>query len=361
MRRDFGRLAGLLFGLVLCGILIFGLWPFGSPPNDVTWVPDQHAVRLGETGTILSTAPLAGWGSGACSVEMWLRPASANASSTLLAFYGERGSTGLSLHQSLRDLRLDNETSGWRKEQRYVNAIFRAGQVVFLTVTSEPTATMVYLDGSPVARLKGLRAPRLCSGRFVVGDSNKQNATWRGDIGGIAIYLHSLTADEALSDYQSWRRDGRPRGLPQALFLFDQNGGNTVSNRVAPGVTLIIPERYRVAQQILFETPWSAFQPTWDYAADVVINIAGFIPFGLTLSAFLASRGRTSGLFALTVILGLIVSLTIEALQANLPTRHSDLTDVITNTLGTGIGAIAHERYRLWSCSCRPVSVPQVE
>jgi glycopeptide antibiotics resistance protein len=77
---------------------------------------------------------------------------------------------------------------------------------------------------------------------------------------------------------------------------------------------------------------------------DVLINVGGFIPFGVTLSALLTARWRSRRASTVTVLIGFFVSLAIETLQSRLPTRNSDFTDVLTNAIGTGMGVAIYNR-----------------
>jgi VanZ family protein len=346
------RTAGVLCVLSLCCILIAGLWPFGHPPNDVTWVANHSAVRFGRHGTILSFSPLLSDDVGSCSIEMWLRPRLSDGSGTLLGFYDRDLVAGLSLRQSVTDLRLDREVGRGRPAKMYVSDVFSARKLVFLTIVSGPSGTTVYLNGSRVRQVSDFKSSSPCSGRFVVGDSPKEQDTWEGELDGLAIYRGELPPEQVLLNYQSWSNAGRPAengsGALAALYLFDERGGNLIRDHLQSGVNLSIPERYMVVQETVYESPWNAFQPTWGWVEDVLVNVTGFIPFGFTLSALLWCSGwKRAGVFA--VLGGLLVSLTIEGLQAFLPTRDSDLTDVLTNTLGTSLGVILHRRWIRWS------------
>ncbi len=77
---------------------------------------------------------------------------------------------------------------------------------------------------------------------------------------------------------------------------------------------------------------------------DIIINLLGFIPFGFVLSATLSKLGgmfRKYGIF-LAVGVCFAVSLVIEVTQAWIPSRNSDLLDLVFNTSGGWIGAVIY-------------------
>jgi len=71
---------------------------------------------------------------------------------------------------------------------------------------------------------------------------------------------------------------------------------------------------------------------------DVVQNILFFIRFGF-LGVLSFSRNKFFAVFAVT-FLGFVISLNVEILQLLTPDRITSVTDLVCNTLGSGIGAV---------------------
>lgn len=81
----------------------------------------------------------------------------------------------------------------------------------------------------------------------------------------------------------------------------------------------------------------------------IIGNILMFVPWGFLMFIVLYSVERpTLQTYVLTILLGLTFSLAIEAWQYFLPSRVTDVNDVIWNTTGTILGAVlGHMRLRV--------------
>src|SRR5262249_38966737 len=129
-----------------------------------------------------------------------------------------------------------------------------------------------------------------------------------------------------------------------ALYLFMERAGNVVHNQVAGGLDLRIPTKYMILKQTVLDPVWRAFNWDWGFWKDGLINVAGLIPFGFFVCAWLTAKGFGRPVLG-AVASGFAVSLLIELVQTHLPTRDSSMADVINNCAGTIIGAFS---YTVW-------------
>ncbi len=347
------RSTGVLSALILCGTLIAGLWPFHSPKNDVSWLENGNGIHFGDHATIVSPGPitLVSPDAPSCSLEIWVEPDFTWRTGTLLAFYSPSNPKGFRLRQCHKDLTLQNEA--WTGQEHckpssfYVDKVFRKGRPAFITVSSDGRDLAVYLDGQLVKKLPhfGLSSRDLVA-QLVIANSPLDSDSWPGQLRGLAIYGSELSAGEVAQHYEDWTQRGRPTLSKNddavALYLLDEHKGQILYSQVRPVIRLLIPERYSILHQILLESPWSEYRPGWGYWKNVLINIGGFIPLGFSFYAYLSSARQRRWVTWKAVTLGFGVSLTIELLQAFLPTRYSGVTDLITNTIGTGIGVLVY-------------------
>jgi VanZ family protein len=354
------KLLGVVCGLVLGGLLVVGLWPFHSPRNQVTWFAGGNGLQFGRHGTILSAGKFKAAKvlvDAPCSFEIWFEPGLTSASGTLFAFYAPGNPRLFSLNQSLSNLALRSNTreGPYRTltTRVYVKDIFRRGKPLFVTVTSKGGQTSVYIDGA-LARTAPLfpLSSQDFNGELVIANFPRVVNSWTGVLRGLAFYDQEISPAQVFHHYETWLENGRPdiseNERAVALYLFDERAGRFIHNHVPSGPALYIPDRYLVLDQVLLRPFWEAFQPSWrGYWDDVLVNIAGFIPFGFLFCAYFSLARRINRPALVTILLGFTVSLTIESLQVFLPTRDSDTTDVITNVLGTCVGVWFY-RLRLW-------------
>jgi hypothetical protein len=335
---------------VLFGILVFGLWPFRAPKNDVAWLRSGKGLVFGKHGSIVSSGSFEANPSGniPCTIETWLEPDREDSSGTILVFYRPKSGTApFVMRQSLGDLVLQHTVgAGSNKNAKiYVNDVFRRMTPVYLTIISNELGTAVYLDGVLVEKVSGFHfSGQDLTGRLVLGNSPDTTNEWSGQLRGLSVYNRELSANEVSQNFTDWTKTGLPRRSPAegivARYLFNEGTGIVVHNQIDSATDLLIPERFFVLHQQFLERPWKEFRPDWNYWQDVAINIGGFVPLGFFFRMYFFAVRRINRATLLTNILGFAVSLTIEVSQAFLPTRDSGMTDLITNTLGTALGAI---------------------
>lgn len=337
--------------LVLSIILVAGLWPFHAPRNEVSWLSQENGVLFGKHGSIVSAEPFkahASQGDNSCSLEIWLKPSQVDSEGTILAFYlPESRIVPFALRQFRSGLVLERDVQGRsdKKAEMYVGEVFSSQKPVFVTITSGDAGTAGYVDGTLVEKVSNFAISiRDLTGQFVVGNAPPTSYSWSGLVKGLAIYDRELSAGDVSKSFADWTKgnqlDSRTRDVVVARYPFDERKGDLVHNQVNSASGLLIPERFFVLHEQFLERPWDEFHLGWSYWKNLGINIGGFIPLGFFFYAYF-SHLKTEHPAEVTVAFGFAVSLTIEILQAFLPTRDSGMTDLITNTLGTAVGVIA--------------------
>lgn len=127
-----------------------------------------------------------------------------------------------------------------------------------------------------------------------------------------------------------------------------QHDAVTINTRRIAGITVGIAALVGIAVATLTPVqgeavrPWNACLFCGDLgSADTIVNVLLYLPLGIAL-ALANVRPRTA------VAMGLVLSTAIELTQLSLPGRDPSLRDILTNTLGTGLGILLVYRADRW-------------
>lgn len=331
------------------GIFVAGLWPFNFvPKNRIRWLPGGAGLRFDGYGQVYSSMPIVSPkgpnGAAEGTIELVFTPSkSYNTASTVFSLVNQ-DEVNFAIGQSLTDLFLQGsftQSVGKSVVKLWINDVCSHTQELFVTVTLDTRHVDVYLDNHLARSFPvSTRADNL-SGKVLVGHSVKGGAQWSGSVARLAIFEGTLDADEISRRYAQWttsRHLDKDVNHRDAAYEFVTPAGDFVSNVGEAGPDLIIPKTFRLSKPDVLEWPEHFNRSV---AVDAVVNIAGFVPFGLGTCLCLRfwTGWSISRCVAMTILAGASVSLVIELLQVLLPTRDSSLADVVTNILGTAIGA----------------------
>jgi hypothetical protein len=353
------RLRALTFGAIIA-VLFATLWPFDpTPRNQVNWIPGRNGLRFTVPGIVTANMPIEMARNGmtdSCTVELWLRPADIHRGAVILGFYSPEDPRQLEFRQWTDGLLVTHEIGSTRYQPMStkfdVDHAFQPGQWVLITAVFQPIGTTVYLNGrSPHFFPRFRISPRNVSGQIVLGNSSVDYAPWSGEIRGLGIYAKGLTAEDAWTHYQDWEatdrsgmeltKPSRPDSRLTALARYDfsEGGGSEIRNQLGSPPYLDIPAAFNIPHKPWLRSVTDEFAPNWRYAYDLAVNILGFAPLGILLCCCW-QRSRSSRESVLyTILCGAALSLTIEVLQFYVPRRNSGMTDILTNSIGTWLGA----------------------
>jgi len=187
----------------------------------------------------------------------------------------------------------------------------------------------LYLDGYLVDEIRdiSIRLPEKNSFRLKLGEYSSLRRSWFGEMSYLSVFL-----------IDNFKVNTKP------IIKYDFVANKVHKNDPESDIKnkLIIPEN-----PIFFDREFLAF-PGIDmkfnflFFSDVFVNIAGFIPFGAFLMFFslINKKNQFFSILCITV-LGFIVSLSIEYAQSWMPVRSSSGLDLLLNTSGAMLGALA--------------------
>ncbi len=341
--------------------LFFGLRPKDfNFSNSASRVEDQAGIRFSKYG-IAYTSPIEEFrtqdrfGEKGFSVEFAIKPSSAQEGfNFILALHGGEDENQLLVGQWrswIIVMNGDDYDHKRRVKRISVDSASRSPAIQFITLTTGKDGTKVYIDGQFVRAEKdlALRIPRGDNVRLILGNSAYGRHPWQGEIYGLALYRHTLTARDAALHFDRWSKDQNftfaGKDKPFVLYLFDEKEGKRALDRAGGAHHLAIPARMRILERKILTPPWHGFEFDRSLIQDIIVNLVGFIPLGFILVATFVMAGSKHSIL-ITVVLCFTLSLTIEIIQAWMPSRDSDLLDVTLNTLGALLGVKIYFLFR---------------
>jgi len=351
----------LLTLALLSAILYAGLNPKGYKfTNAVTWIENRPGINLGKYSYIYTHLDK-NWianhkkETGCFSIEMATKPENykMNRFTFILSMHSGKDKDQLLIGQwrSYIIVMNGNDYSGRCKTPKIsINMEKDKLQEIFLTITSDIKGTKVYVDGQLVKTNPhlALKIPQSDRTILTLGNSVYARHSWLGQIYGLAYYDHLLLKENAASHFKTWSENkiftGQKESGPSLLYTFNEKQGNKIIEHITGKYHLKIPERIAPVRKNILLPDFSDLELNYNTIEDIILNFLGFIPLGLVLSVTIKRVRNKFGKRNILIIVAFcfLVSLTIEIIQAWIPSRSSSIIDLVLNTTGALCGSFCY-------------------
>ena len=360
----------ICLGLLL-GTLLFGLWPLWYvPPNHAEIIENASAIRfrrnsdqskldaggLAYTPQLLTFRNSQGTNSGSLTIEIFAQPSPQFkwGLGLLTALCDQDGNIKLLLaqwktHLVIRTFFFPSKKGNYTEIG--LKDVLIHGQTSFITITSNDSKTVLFVNGQMSREVAGIRLVpaglELSGYRLYFGNDPGLAHPWSGKLFGFALYDRALSTAEAAARYRQWAQGVPPAATdsnrPIVCYSFDRGtssgDGTTVGDASGGRNPLLLPVAVPFKKPLLEHSPLRS-----NGAMDIIINLLGFIPLGFFFAQWfhqVACR-KLFGSCVTAVLCGFLLSLSIEVIQAFMPTRASSLNDLLCNTFGAVLGALLY-------------------
>ncbi|NLG19208.1 MAG: VanZ family protein [Fibrobacter sp.] len=328
----------VLFAISLAGIFFAGLWPFNFfPPNKVTWNQKENSLSFRRSSiAFISEIPEEIGSEPGFTIDLKIKPFTRYPGSLpRILSIGRMKEEYLIIGQWKSGIvfRVFDNYLGEYNEVGYGKA-FLSKKPVQITLSSGPHGTTIFIDGKAVRSYKKTlmsKHSRL-GGTVVLGNSITGDQPWNGDFMHLSI-RQGLYTPNTVSDSRN--------DLLRFDFTTKKQPEYYVSSGRYKDTKLIVPVRFSPPFKKVLTPFWIDFKPDKHYLFDVILNLIGFVPSGFLLGLILVlCKVKTRKALIITLVVLASVSLTIELLQVTLPSRTSQLSDLILNGSGGLIGGV---------------------
>lgn len=348
----------LLVLTIIAIVLFFGLRPQGwSDINNVHWLSDKKALSFQDSGiayvdglSIFAEKPqMNEW-----TIQIVVAPENQHKPGfrSILMIHSGDDRDQLALWQwGDSVIVMNGDDYEYLKQWPRISAkdVLRSGEASFLTLTSTPLGTKLFVNGALAKEIKNWQVT-LPNGstklQLVLGNSVYGKHSWEGDLYGLAVYGKVLSQEEVQRDYEKWlsQRVFAPELMDKLLLLytFNKDEGRLVADRTDSNQLLQLPVQQVVLKKTFLSPPGHNFLLNRSFWVDAVLNLFGFIPLGAALCYWLQQSTALPGKYAALASVGFCFSLSLgmEIGQAWLPSRDSSLSDLVLNTLGAWLGVL---------------------
>lgn len=330
--KQWHRIISLVLLMTIAGILVAGLWPFNffqtnrvsqnfnNQTSYLIFKKHSHAFFSPPLNNFKTTDGY--------SVEIDLKPSHllTNSIPRILSIYDKnREIFIIGQWRSGIIFRIYDENSPSKMKEFYYKDAFTSKERVKIFMSTSINGSSLYLNGKNVYNSENALLPASSefNGTIVLGNTVFGDQGWDGELYSVHFFNYPLSEHLMVSE-----NNKNPFTFAKSCY------------------ELNVPKHFIPLKLKFLTPPWIDFQPNRWYFLDVVLNFLGFIPLGLLLGLLVyPQKCHHYKTLYIAFLVSAIVSFKIELLQTLLPSRTSQLSDLILNTIGGISGALVSIRF----------------